>query len=190
MSNPNHNAASLLTREMLTGTMASLSLTHEINKELQETVNGISMGDENLLERVGLFVNRHSAEYRFDKLRDKVAAYIGERKALIEAGNKLLHLQGMQTMPEKADYGLSKCQRSGIPATPIPNGTSACRTPTTACRPASKRWKRTSPSARHCWARCTEQHIASPCGASPQDPTPNDSSNDRRLQWTSKCLKK
>jgi hypothetical protein len=110
MSNPNHNAASLLTREMLTGTMASLSLTHEINKELQETVNGISMGDENLLERVGLFVNRHSAEYRFDKLRDKVAAYIGERKALIEAGNKLLHQQGMQTVPEKADYGLSKCQ--------------------------------------------------------------------------------
>jgi hypothetical protein len=110
MSNTNHNAASLLTREMLTGTMASLSLTHEINKELQETVNGISMGDENLLERVGLFVNRHSAEYRFDKLRDKVAAYIGERKALIEAGNKLLHQQGMQTVPEKADYGLSKCQ--------------------------------------------------------------------------------
>lgn len=73
-------------------------------------MNGISMGDENLLERVGLFVNRHSAEYRFDKLRDKVAAYIGERKALIEAGNKLLHQQGMQTVPEKADYGLSKCQ--------------------------------------------------------------------------------
>jgi len=110
MTNQIHAAASLLTREMLTGTMTSLSLTHEINKELQETVNGISMGDENLLERVGLFVNRHSAEYRFDKLRDKVAAYIGERKALIEAGNKLLHLQGMQTMPEKADYGLSKCQ--------------------------------------------------------------------------------
>jgi hypothetical protein len=110
MTHQNQAAVSTLTREMLTGTFASLSLTQEIGKELQETINGISMGDEGLLERVGLFVNRHSAEYRFDKLRDKVAAYIGARKALLDAGNKLLHAHGMQTVPEKSDYGLAACQ--------------------------------------------------------------------------------
>lgn len=110
MTNQNQAAVSMLTREMLTGTFASLSLTQEIGKELQETVNGMSMGDENLLERAGLFINRHSAEYCFDKLRDKVAAYIGGRKALLDAGNKLLLESGMQTLPEKSDYGLSKCQ--------------------------------------------------------------------------------
>lgn len=110
MIQQNQDAVSLLTREMLTGTHESLSLTHEIGKELQETINGISTGDESLLERVGLFVNRHSAEYRFEKLREKVAAYIGARKALLDAGNKLLHAHGMQPVPDKSDYGLAACQ--------------------------------------------------------------------------------
>ena len=108
------NMTARLQQEILAGAMATLSLTSEINQELLEvSTNGISMGDEALLERVGLFVNRNSAEYRFDKLRLKVAAYIGERKALIDAGNRLLQAHGAQLVNVHTDYGLSDCQADG-----------------------------------------------------------------------------
>ena len=110
MINQQHSKPSNLHHLMLSGAVESLSLTGEINQELMAVIDGISSGDENLLERVGVFVNRNSSEYRFNQLRRKVASYIGKRKALIDIGNRQLLARGIETVALHADYGLSGCK--------------------------------------------------------------------------------
>ena len=96
--------------QMFSGAQASLALTQEISAELMSVAfYGMSMGDEPLLQRAGVFVSRKTAEYRFRKLRRKVASYIGKRKALVEIGNRCLSARGAETVTLQADYGLSAC---------------------------------------------------------------------------------
>ena len=109
MTNPQRSAANNLQRLMLSGAVESVSLAQEVGKESIAVFDGISLGDENLLERVGVFVSRNYGEYRFNQLRRKVASYIGKRKALIEIGNRHLRVRGVETVVMRADYCLSDC---------------------------------------------------------------------------------
>lgn len=97
--------------QMFSDAHASLSLAQEISAELiNVTFYGMSMGDENLLQRAGVYISRERAQFRFNKLRRKVATYIGKRKALIEIGNRYLSTRGMEVVAMQADYGLSGCK--------------------------------------------------------------------------------
>ena len=110
MTGRHKNAISNLHQLILSGAVESLSLTQEIGAELMGVIDGISLGDESLLERVGVFVNRNSSGYRFNQLRRKVASYIGKRKALIDIGNHHLRARGAATVVTQTDYGLSGCK--------------------------------------------------------------------------------
>ena len=110
MTNRQRSTANNLQRLMLSGAVESVSLAQEVGKESIADFDGISLGDENLLERVGVFVSRNYGEYRFNQLRRKVASYIGKRKALIEIGNRHLRVRGVETVVIRADYGLSDCK--------------------------------------------------------------------------------
>jgi len=109
------NIVKTLSHKMFSGGVAFAALSQEITRELWEVMDGISLGDENLLQRAGLFINRNSAEHRFNRLRRKVAAHIGERKALINAGNRLLRAHGVETVEARYDYGLSECRADSDP---------------------------------------------------------------------------
>ena len=111
MTNEQRKGINGLHFQMFSGSQASLPLTQEISAELMSvTFYGMSMGDEPLLQRAGVFVSRTAAEHRFKKLRRKVASYIGKRKALIEIGNRYLRARGAETVAMQADYGLSGCK--------------------------------------------------------------------------------
>ena len=110
MTNPQRSTVNNLQRLMVFGAVESVSLAQEVGKESIAVFYGISLGDENLLERVGVFVTRNYGEYRFNQLRRKVASYIGKRKALIEIGNRYLSARGAEAVAMQADYGLSGCK--------------------------------------------------------------------------------
>ena len=110
MTNRQRSTANNLQRLMVFGAVESVSLAQEVGKESIAVFYGISLGDENLLERVGVFVTRNYGEYRFNQLRRKVASYIGKRKALIEIGNRYLSARGAEAVAMQADYGLSGCK--------------------------------------------------------------------------------
>ena len=117
MTNPQRSTVNNLQRLMVFGAVESVSLAQEVGKESIAVFYGISLGDENLLERVGVFVSRNYGEYRFNQLRRKVASYIGKRKALIEIGNRHLRVRGVETVVIRADYGLSTARQTATPAT-------------------------------------------------------------------------
>ena len=96
--------------EIFSGVQSSLVLAREISDALTTvSLYGMSMGDESLLQRAGVYICRESAQYHFKKLRRKVAKYVGWRKALIEIGNRHLSARGAETVEMQADRGLSTC---------------------------------------------------------------------------------
>ena len=99
-----------LSKVMLSGAIEALSLSQEINVALMGAIDGISIGDEPMLQRAGLFAIRTAAGRRFTKLQHKVATHIGRRKAVIEVGNAHLQAHGLETVVLQADYGLSDCK--------------------------------------------------------------------------------
>ena len=87
-------------------TEESLLLARKISDELTTVALYVmSMGDDSLLQRAGVYVSRDSVQYRFNRLQRKVSSHLERRRALIEIGNRYLSAQGAETVAIRDDYG-------------------------------------------------------------------------------------